>query len=85
MLDGEKLKVASHEKDLGIVVDHPLKSHLHTSSVAFKANQNLGIIRKFFEYLNINSLPRLCYLICRYPFFIGYQRMLVKVQRCAIW
>jgi len=48
MLDGEQLNVVSHEKDLGIMVDHQLKFHQHTASVAFKANRILGIISKSF-------------------------------------
>ena len=45
-------KVGSREKDLGIIVSHQLKFHLHIVSVASKVNWILGIIGK--------SLP--CYL-----------------------
>jgi len=59
MLDGEQLNVVSHQKDLGIVVDHQLKFHQHTTSVASKANRVLGIISKSFECFDVDSLPRL--------------------------
>jgi len=42
MLDGAQLNVVSHKKDLGVVVDHQLKFHQHTASVASKANWIFG-------------------------------------------
>jgi len=71
---------------LGIVVDHQLKFHQHTASVAAsKVNHILGIISKSFEYLDIDSLPRLYKsLVCPVieyansiwgPFYIGDQRI----------
>jgi len=36
MLEGEQLNVVSHQKDLGIVVDHQLKFYQHTACVASK-------------------------------------------------
>jgi len=93
MLDGEQLNVASHQKDLGIVVDHQPKFHQHTASVASKKNQILGIISKSFECFDIDSLPRLYKALVRPvieyansvwgPFYIGDQRILEKVQKCA--
>jgi len=59
MLDGEQLNVVSHQKDLGVMVDHQLKFHQQTVSVASKANQILGIISKSFECLDVDFLPRL--------------------------
>ena len=46
--DGEPLNFASHEKDLGVIVDHQFKFHLYTASVASKVNWILGIINKSF-------------------------------------
>jgi len=93
MLDGEQLNVVSHQKDLGIMVDHQLKFHQHTVSVVSKANRVLGIISKSFECLDVDSLPRLCKaLVCPIieytnliwgPFYIGDQRMSEKVQKRA--
>jgi len=93
MLDGEKLNVVSHQKDLGIVVDHRLKFHQHTASVASKANRVLGIICKSFECLDVDSLPRLYKALVRPiieyansicgPYYIGDQRMLS--QKCIMW
>ena len=90
MLGSEQL---SSEKDLGVVVDHQLKFHQHTASVASKANQIMDIISKSSEYLDINSLPRLYKaLFCPVveyadsilgPFYTGDQSMLEKVQKRA--
>ena len=73
--------------------DHQLKFHQPTTSVASKANQILGIISKSFEYLEIDSLPRLYKALVRPvveyansiwgPLYIGDQRMLEKVQKRA--
>jgi len=93
MLEGEQLNVVSHQKDLGIVVDHQLKFHQHTASVASKANRVLGIISKSFECLDVDSLPRLYKALVRPiieyansilgPYYIGDQRMLENFQKCA--
>ena len=79
--------------DLGVVVDHQLKFHQHTASVASKANRILGTISKSFEYLDIDSLPRLYKALVRPvveyansiwgPFYTGDKRMLEKVQKRA--
>jgi len=73
------------------MVDHQLKFHQHTASVASKANRILGIIIKSFECLDIDSLFRLYKaLVCPVIecansiwglFYIGDQRMLEKVQK----
>ena len=35
-------------KDLGVLIDHKLKFHAHTSSVIAKANRTLAVIHKSF-------------------------------------
>ena len=92
MLGSEQLDAVSSEKDLGVVVDHQLKFHQLTASVASKTNWILGIISKSFEYLDISSLPRLYKaLACPVveyansiwgPFYTGTgdQRMLEKYK-----
>ena len=47
------------QKDLGILFDHQLKIHLHTTDVAAKANHLLGLIRKSSDYLNPDMLVKL--------------------------
>jgi len=52
----EQLNVVSHQKYLGIVVDHQLKFYQHTASVASKENQILGIISKSSECVDADRL-----------------------------
>jgi len=89
MLDGGQLNVVSHQKNLGIMVDHQFKFHQHTASVASKANRVLGIISKSFECLDVDSLPRLYKALVRpiiecansiwSPFYIGDQKKFKNV------
>ena len=44
------------QKDLGILFDHQLKFHLHTTDVAAKANRLLELIRRCFDHLNLDML-----------------------------
>ena len=46
-------------KDLGIILDHQRKFHLHTTEVAVKANRLLGLIKKSFDYLDSDMLTKL--------------------------
>ena len=53
------LQSIEEHKDLGVIIDLNLKFHVHTSAVANKANQVLGLIRKSFINLNGHTLPLL--------------------------
>ena len=78
---------------VGILFDHQLKFHLHTTDVAAKANHLLGLIRKSFDYLNPDMLVKLFVTVVRPtlencnsvwgPLFIVDQRKIKKVQRRA--
>ena len=48
---------------LGILFDHQLKFHLHTTDIAAKANCSLGLIKRSFNYLDPDMLIKL---------FVGY-------------
>ena len=56
-LFGKKLDVIEEEKDLGIIVDGSLKFHSQAASAASRANQILGVVRRSFANLTIQSLP----------------------------
>ena len=81
------------QKDLGILFGHQLKFHLHTTDVAAKANRLLGLIRKYFDYLNPDMLVKLFITVVRPtleycnsvwgPLFILDQRKIEKVQHRA--
>ena len=58
-LDGTVIDNIDSYKDLGIILDHLLKFHLHTTEVAVKANRLLGLIKKSFDYLNSDVLTKL--------------------------
>ena len=60
LINGEPLCVATALKDLGVVIDHNLKFHQHATAAAAKVNFCiLGLINKFFEHLDVDSLPLL--------------------------
>ena len=50
--------VTSHS-DLGILFDDQLKFHDHTTKVTTKANWVLGMIERYFDYLNSTMLTHL--------------------------
>ena len=54
-IDGEPLCSTTAEEDLGVVVDQNLKFHQHAA--ATKANRILGLISKWLEHLDVDSLP----------------------------
>ena len=58
-LNGIKIDSVESQKDLGILFDHQLKFHLHTTDVAPKANRLLGLIRRSFDYLDPDMLVKL--------------------------
>ena len=50
---------------VGILFDHQLKFHLHTTDVAAKANRLLGVIRRSFDYLDPDMLVKLFVTVVR--------------------
>ena len=44
-------------QDIGITIDSQLKFHSHSSHIVSKANCLLGLIRKSFENISIQTLP----------------------------
>ena len=92
--NNDPLQCVEEHKDLGVIMDSNLKFHIHTSAVASKANQVLGLIRKSFTNLNGYILPLLYKSLVRPhleyanviwgPTFITDSNILVSVQRRAI-
>ena len=92
-LDGPVIDNIDSYQDLGIILDHQLKFHLHTTEVAAKANRLLGLIKKSFDYLDSDMLTKLFTAFVRPtleysnavwgPFFVLDQRKVKKVQRGA--
>ena len=58
-INGSEITPTESVKDLGIIVDSSLKFHMHTSTVAARANRLLALINKSFEYLKANMLLQL--------------------------
>ena len=58
-INNDPLQSVKEHKDLGGIMDSNLKFHTHTSVVASKDNQVLGLIRKSFTNLNRHILPLL--------------------------
>ena len=51
-MNGQELSNSLCEKDLGVLFDKSLKFDQHINSIINKANRNLGIVRKTFEYMD---------------------------------
>ena len=49
------LQETTEEKDLGIWTDTSLKFSVHTAYAVKKANEILGLIRRSFTFLNVQS------------------------------
>ena len=92
-LNGIEIDSVESQKDLGILFDHQLKFHLHTTDVAAKANCLLGLIRRCFDHLNSDMLVKLyvtvvhptleyCNLVWG-PSLVLDQRKIERVQRRA--
>ena len=64
-IGNDPLKSVKENKDLGVIMDPNLKFHTHTSAVASKANQMLGLIKKSFTNLNGYTLPLLYKILVR--------------------
>ena len=59
LITNDLLQSIKEHKDLGVIMGLNLKFHVHTSAVANKVNQVLGLIRKSFTNLNGHTLPLL--------------------------
>ena len=93
-LNGIKIDSVKSQNDLGILFDHQLKFHPHTTDVAAEANRLLGLIRKSFNYLDPDMLVKLFVTACCPSYFgtlqfgmgllfILNQRKIEKIQRRA--
>ena len=90
-LNGEELKHSEAEKDLGVMVAENLKPEIHIGKIAAKANRMVGLIKRNFNYLNLemcqslySSLvrPHLEYAVQAWsPYFEKDKQKLEKVQR----
>ena len=58
-LNGAVIYSTDSYKDLGIILDHQLKFHQHSTEVTVKANWLLGLIRKSFDHLDSEMLTKL--------------------------
>ena len=58
-MKGKQLEYVNEEKDLGVLIDSELKFHKQTAAAVKKANCSLGLIKKSFARLDINTLPLL--------------------------
>ena len=50
------LETATEEKDLGVIIDEKLKFDKHTEAQVNKANIVLGLLRRSFETLDMETL-----------------------------
>ena len=92
-LSGTPLDNVYDMKDLGIIIDSQLKFHLHSAHVVSKANRLLGLIKKSFEHITIDTLPLLYKTLIRPileygnsiwgPHFILDQQAVERTQRRA--
>ena len=51
-MDGQSLKLSDREKDIGVYIDSKLNFESHINTSVNKANRNLAIARKTFEYMD---------------------------------
>lgn len=92
-LNQRLLQKTTQERDLGIIVSADLKSSIHVSRVAAKANSRLGIIKRNFTVLSKDILVPLYLSLVRpildygaqawSPYLLQDVRALERVQRRA--
>ena len=92
-LNGTPLDNVQDMRDLGITIDSQLKFHSHSSHIVSKANCLLGLIRKSFENISIQTLPTLYKSLVRPtleygnpiwgPHYVLDQQAVEKIQRRA--
>ena len=85
------LDTVTQEKDLGVIVDDQLKFHEHTAVAAKKANQILGLIKKFYSSRDPYTITTLYKTMVRPhheygnamwgPVYIGDVHKVEKIQR----
>jgi len=93
LIDGTIISPKNVVKDLGILIDHKLKFHYHTSTITKKANSILAVMHKTFQYIDCNTFNNLYKAFVRPvleygniiwgPQYIADQRSVEKVQRRA--
>ena len=93
-MNGQQLPVISQEKDLGVIIHHSLKSHIHCAESAKKANQILGQISRSFHYRDRHIFMGLYkqYVRCHLeycspvwsPCYLGDIELLENVQKRAV-
>jgi len=93
LIDGTIISPNNVVKDLGILIDHKLKFHNHTSTITKKANSILAFIYKTFQYIDCNTFINLykafVHPVMEYgniiwgPQYITDQRSVEQVQRRA--
>ena len=91
-MNNEKLKVTKTEKDLGVLTDDALSFKDHIKKSISKANQALGIVKRTFNYIDVdlfNNLyvtfirPQLEYCIQAWSPYLREVEELEKFQRRA--
>ena len=92
-LGGDFIAVSDVERDLGILIDNKLTLHKQCSSAVAKANKLLGIIRRSFEYINVDMMLCLYKSLIRPvieygniiwgPHYVIDQQAIEKIQRRA--
>ena len=55
----QELKFIREEKDIGVIIDSKLKFSSHTVNQVKKANRLMGLTRKLYNFLDINSFKYL--------------------------
>ena len=61
-LNGNYLSYSTHEKDLGVIVTNKLNWKKHCESLASKANQTLGFVRRTCHFTMCSKQRRVLYL-----------------------
>ena len=92
-LNGTPLDNVQDMRDLGVIIDSKLNFHSHSTHTVSKANRLLGLIRKSFENISIQTLPMLYKSLVRPtleygnpiwgPYYVLDQQAVERVQRRA--
>ena len=87
-MKGKQLEYVNEEKDLGVLIDSELKFHKQTAAAVKKANCSLGLIKKSFAQLDINTMPLLYKSLVRShleygKFFKEDAKLVERVQKRA--
>ena len=89
----EPIPKCTEEKDLGVIFDDTLKFDLHIESIVRKANSMIGLIKRNFSYINVDTFSQLYKALIRphleygqliwSPRFIRQSKKIENVQRRA--